>query len=64
MTQWSRIRLPMYETRVGSLILEDPTCPGAAKPVCHNYLAVLRAQEPQLLKLTPRARAPQEKPPQ
>ena len=42
--QWSRIRLPVYETRVRSLIPEDPTCPGAAKQVRHNYLA--RAQSP------------------
>ena len=25
------------ETRVGSLVWEDPTCSGATKPVCHNY---------------------------
>ena len=28
--------LPMQETRVRSLIWEDPTCHGATKPVRHN----------------------------
>ena len=37
--QWQRIHLPMQETRVQSLIQEDPTCQGAAKPMCHNYWA-------------------------
>ena len=32
-----RIRLPMQGTRVPSLIWEDPTCYGAAKPTCHNH---------------------------
>ena len=31
--------LPMHETQVQSLIQEDPTCLGAAKPVHHNYCA-------------------------
>ena len=31
-----RIRLPMQETRVRSLIREDPTCCGATKPMHHN----------------------------
>ena len=31
-----RIRLPVQETRVQSLIQEDPTCCGATKPM-HNY---------------------------
>ena len=47
--QWLRIRLPVQETRVRSLVREDPTCRGAVKPVCHNYWAC----EPQLL--SPRA---------
>ena len=29
---WLRIHLPMQETRVQSLIWEDPTCSGATKP--------------------------------
>ena len=29
----------MQETRVGSLIWEDPTCLGATKPLPHNYWA-------------------------
>ena len=37
--QWLRIRLPMQETWVWSLAREDPTCPGATKPVRHNYWA-------------------------
>ena len=35
--QWLRIRLPMQRTWVQSLIWEDPTCHGAAKPMHHNY---------------------------
>ena len=44
--QWLRICLPMQGTQVWSLVLEDPTCRGATKPVCHNYWACM----PQLLK--------------
>ena len=29
--------LPMQETRVLSLVREDPTRPGVTKPVCHSY---------------------------
>ena len=32
-----RIRLLTQETRVQSLILEDPTCLGATKPVQYDY---------------------------
>ena len=35
--QWLRIRLLMQGTRVQALVWEDPTCHGAAKPVCYNY---------------------------
>ena len=28
---------PMQETRVPSLVWEDPTCCGAIKPMSHNY---------------------------
>ena len=35
--QWLRIHLPMQGTQVQSLVQEDPTCHGAAKPVHHNY---------------------------
>ena len=35
--QWLRIRLPMQGTWVWSVVPEDPTCPGATKPVRHNY---------------------------
>ena len=35
--QWLRIRLPIQGTQVRALVLEDPTCRGAAKPVSHNY---------------------------
>ena len=44
--QWLRIRLPVQGTRVRALVREDPTCRGATKPVCHNYLVCA----PQLLK--------------
>ena len=37
--QWLGIRLPMQGTRVRSLVQEDPTCHGAARPVSHNYWA-------------------------
>ena len=35
--QWLRIRLPMQGTQVRALVLEDPTCRGATKPMHHNY---------------------------
>ena len=35
--QWLRICLPMQGTRVRVLVWEDRTCPGATKPVSHNY---------------------------
>ena len=35
--QWLRIHLPMQGTWVRSLVQEDATCHGAAKPVHHNY---------------------------
>ena len=64
----------MQETWVQSLGQEDPTCPRAAKPVCHRYQACALelvscnggAHVPQLLKSEhPRACAlQQEKPPQ
>ena len=37
--QWLRIHLPVRGTRVWSLVWEDPTCHGAAKPTCHNCWA-------------------------
>ena len=42
--QWWRTCLPMWETRIQSLIWEDPTHHEATKPVHHNYWA--RALEP------------------
>ena len=35
--QWLRIHLSMQGTRVRALVRDDPTCPGATKPVRHNY---------------------------
>ena len=35
--QLVRIHLPMQGTRVRALVLEDPTCRGATKPVRHSY---------------------------
>ena len=32
-----KIQLPMQGTQVRSLVQEDPTCHGAAEPLCHNY---------------------------
>ena len=32
-----RICLPMQGTRVRALVLKDPTCRGATRPVSHNY---------------------------
>ena len=47
MVQWLRIHLPMQGTWVWSLF-QDPTCPGASKPVCHNYWVPFpRAHAPQ-----------------
>ena len=37
--QWLRIHLPVQGTWVRALVQEDPTCRGAAKPVCHNSWA-------------------------
>ena len=34
--QWLRVRLPMQGTQVQALVWEDPTCHGAAGPVCRN----------------------------
>ena len=56
--QWLRIRLPMQGTGVWALAQEDPTCRGAAKPMCHNCWACTLehvsdnywARVPQLLK--------------
>ena len=39
MAQWLRILLPMQETRVQSLVQEDPTGRRATKPVRCNYWA-------------------------
>ena len=64
--------MPMQETRVWSLVWEDPTCCGATKPVHHNYWACALepgncsywAQVPQLLKpACPRACTLQQKKP-
>ena len=56
--QWLRIHLPTQETRVRSLVWEDPTCRGETKPVRQNYWACALepashnywAHVPQLLK--------------
>ena len=48
----------MQGTRVQALVQDDPTCPGATKPVRHNYQACILepvshncwARVPQLLK--------------
>ena len=35
--QWIRICLPMQETRVQSLVWEDPAYQGATKLMCHKF---------------------------
>ena len=35
--QWLRICLPVQGTWVRALVLEDPTCRGTTKHMCHNY---------------------------
>ena len=35
--QWFRIHLPVQETRVQSMLWEDPTINKATKPLHHNY---------------------------
>ena len=69
-TEWLNWTELNQETQDGSLIWEDPTCHGAAKPVHHNWACALEprscnywAPVPQLLKPEHlRAHAPQEKP--
>ena len=39
LAHWQRICLPKQETRVQSLVPEDPTCHGATKPEHHNCWA-------------------------
>ena len=58
--------LPMQETRVRSLIWEDPTCRGAAKPVGHNrWACTLEPTSHSYWALSPGAHALQrERPPQ
>ena len=56
--QWLGVCLPIQGTRVRALVWEDPTCHGAAKPMCHKYWACALepmshncwARVPQLLK--------------
>ena len=45
--QWLRICLPMKGTRVPSLVQEDSTCCGAAKPMCPNFWDCSRAHAPE-----------------
>ena len=37
LAQWLRICLPVQATQVQALVLEDPTCRRATKPMHHNY---------------------------
>ena len=43
--QWIRIRLPMQETQVQSLVQKAPACHGVTKPMHYNYQS-LHALEP------------------
>ena len=60
--QWLGVRLPVQGAWVPSLVQEDPTCRGAAGPVCHGcWTCALEPTGPQLLGLratTAEARAP------
>ena len=70
--QWQRIHLPMQETRVRSLVHEDPTGCRATKPSTITIKLRSRAQEPQppspraamTAAACPRARALQREKPQ
>ena len=61
-----RIHLPMQGTWAPSLVWEDPTCHGAAKPVCQQFNPRSGCHMPQLLKpVNPGIPdSQQEKPPQ
>ena len=62
--KWLRIRLLMQGTRVQSLVREDPTCRGAAKPVRHSYWAcALEPASHNYWAHAPRACAPQQEKP-
>ena len=61
--QWLRIHLPMQGTRVRSLVLEDPTCGRATKPMHRNYWACV-LQLLSLCAVTTEARAPRARDPQ
>ena len=37
--QWIRIRLPMQETWIPSLVRKDSACLGATEPACHSSWA-------------------------
>ena len=59
--QWWRIRLPMQEMQVQSLVREDPTCCRATEPLSHKHRArALQALKPEC----PRACALQQEKPQ
>ena len=46
--QWIGTHLPVQETWVLSLVWEDPTCHGAADPMCHTQLLKPAPLEPVL----------------
>ena len=48
-TRWERIHMPLQETRVPSLVQEDPTSPGAMKPASQLLSLCFRAWKAQLL---------------
>ena len=56
-----KIRLPMQGTQAQTLVWEDPTCHGEAKPVSHNYWAcTLEPASHNYWACSPRAHAPQQ----
>ena len=48
MVQWIGICLPMQRMWVWSLVWKNLTCPGATKPIHHNYWSPHRACAPKL----------------
>ena len=64
--QWLGVHLTMQVTSISSLVCEDPTCHGAAKPIHHNYwVHTLEPLNHNCWARIPRAWTPQqEKPPQ
>ena len=57
-----RIRLPVQETQVRSLVREDPPCRRAAKPTYHNYWACVLEPVLPSARVLQQKKPPREKP--